>query len=418
MPIIIAHVIWESRMLKKLFHQVYIRLPDQVRYRIARKLVKPPIEIPQEFTFKIAKTKEELEQAFRLLHDAYVDQGYMKPNQTGLRVTKFHALPTTTTLIAKYNDKVVGTVSILRDAGLGLPLDSAFDLNNVKIKYPQIAEVSSLAIQKEFRREHGFLLWPLLKYFYHYSKHLMRLNSIIVGVHPKWADFYLGILGFKPIYANTVKHYDFANGNPVVGYFLDLETAPLEYASMYAQSPENENLLKFFTSEPGPNFHLPDRAFYKVADPVMTPELLQYFFIEKSDIFENLSKQEALAIVGAYPQEKYRGIMEELKSRMQVQARGEVRFKVNCRALYSHSHSEFQILEVVNVSAGGFEIIGSIPKTANKIKLQLADNQIIELDVEIAWQRDQRSGVKVVSKNMAWDHFISYLGRDFNLKVG
>ena len=62
---------------------------------------------------KIADTKEELEACFTLLHDAYVDSGFMKPDPSGMRVTIYHALPTTTTLCAKYDGQVVGTLSLI-----------------------------------------------------------------------------------------------------------------------------------------------------------------------------------------------------------------------------------------------------------------------------------------------------------------
>jgi hypothetical protein len=50
---------------------------------------------------KIADTQEELEACFTLLHDAYVGSGFMTPELSGMRVTIYHALPTTTTLCAK-----------------------------------------------------------------------------------------------------------------------------------------------------------------------------------------------------------------------------------------------------------------------------------------------------------------------------
>ena len=64
---------------------------------------------------KIAQTPQELQECFRLLHDAYVGSGFMKPDPSGLRVTLYHALPTTTTLCAKWNGEVVGTISLIRE---------------------------------------------------------------------------------------------------------------------------------------------------------------------------------------------------------------------------------------------------------------------------------------------------------------
>ena len=57
-----------------------------------------------------------MEDCFCLLHDAYVRAGFMKPDPSGMRATIYHALPTTTTLLAKYDGKIVGTISLIRGA--------------------------------------------------------------------------------------------------------------------------------------------------------------------------------------------------------------------------------------------------------------------------------------------------------------
>lgn len=51
--------------------------------------------------FKYAETREELEEAYRITHDAYVESGYMNPNPSGIRVSLFNALPHTLTIIAR-----------------------------------------------------------------------------------------------------------------------------------------------------------------------------------------------------------------------------------------------------------------------------------------------------------------------------
>lgn len=72
-----------------------------------------------------------------MLHDAYVDSGFMKPDPSGMRVTIYHALsPTTTTLCAKYDGEVVGTISLIRESALGFPLQQIFDLTSVRKRRP------------------------------------------------------------------------------------------------------------------------------------------------------------------------------------------------------------------------------------------------------------------------------------------
>ena len=95
---------------KKLLHQglrkAFSWFPRSVRFSIYRSFVDGDPSPDGRLVLKIAETKEELEACFKLLHDAYVSSGFMQPAASGMRVTIYHALPTTTTLCAKYDGEV------------------------------------------------------------------------------------------------------------------------------------------------------------------------------------------------------------------------------------------------------------------------------------------------------------------------
>ena len=346
--------------MKSILRKIIAKLPRQWRHKIARSYVRVPDFVSTDFEFKIANTAEELEQAFRILHDAYVQEGYMKASESGLRVTKYHALPTTSTIVAKFKGKVVGTMSVIRDSKLNLPLDTAFDISGIRSRQGQIAEVSSLAIQREFRLSHGELLWPLIKYFYNYSKELMMLRTIVIGVHPKWIDLYVGVMGFRIIQGEILESYTFANGNPVAGLYLDLEKAQVDLNRMYAKS---RSFVDFIFGDPPSNFIIPDRRFYKVSDPVMTPELLIFFFKQKTKIFESLTLEEIEILRECYPLQSYMSFFGPTK-RDENWVDRKVRFKTSCRAFAPGHSGVVHLLEVVNVSAKGLEVVGSLPEGA------------------------------------------------------
>jgi len=96
-----------SGTLRKLFNF----LPRERRFAVYRNFVDCDPAPNASLELKIADTKEELEACFTLLHDAYVGSKFMNPDPSGMRVTIYHALPTTTTLCAKYDGEVVGTLS-------------------------------------------------------------------------------------------------------------------------------------------------------------------------------------------------------------------------------------------------------------------------------------------------------------------
>ena len=87
--------------------------PRSLRFAIFRSFVACDPAPDKRLVLKIAETREELEACFKLLHDAYVSSGFMKPAPSGLRATIYHALPTTTTLCAKFDGQVVGTLGVI-----------------------------------------------------------------------------------------------------------------------------------------------------------------------------------------------------------------------------------------------------------------------------------------------------------------
>ncbi|HRC39626.1 MAG TPA: hypothetical protein PK420_16245, partial [Rubrivivax sp.] len=143
-------------------------MPGSLRFALYRRTVDCEPVTRGRLELKIAHTQDELEACFSLLHDAYVASGFMRPHPSGLRVTPYHALPTTTTLCAKVDGQVVGTLSIVREGVFGFPMQAAFDISSVRAKEGRIAEISALAIHPRWRKTGGSILFPLMKFMYGY----------------------------------------------------------------------------------------------------------------------------------------------------------------------------------------------------------------------------------------------------------
>jgi hypothetical protein len=122
------------RMLHGTLRKLFNFLPQKRRFAVYRNFVDCDPAPDERLVLKIAETKEELAECFSLLHDAYVGSGFMKPDPSGMRVTIYHALPTTTTLCAKYDGEVVGTLSLIRESVFGFPLQRIFDLTAIREK--------------------------------------------------------------------------------------------------------------------------------------------------------------------------------------------------------------------------------------------------------------------------------------------
>jgi GNAT superfamily N-acetyltransferase len=280
--------------------RVFALLPRSWRFAIFRSFVECDPKPDARLVLKIAETREELEQCFSLLHDAYVGEGYMKPAPSGLRATIYHSLPTTTTLCAKVDGKVVGTLSLIRESVFGFPLQAIFDLTEIRARGGKIAEVSALAVHKDFRKTGGAILFPLMKFMYEYCTTFFDTRHLVIAVHPTRIEMYESLLFFERLTENKVDNYDFANGAPAVGASLDLKHAPRKYRDVYGKKAPRKNLYAYFVKVKLPNIVLPGRRYFTTNDPVMTTELLDHFFNQRTQVFEALGMRERIMLHSIY----------------------------------------------------------------------------------------------------------------------
>jgi len=74
----------QRRILQQTLRRLFAFLPKQQRFAVYRGFVDCDPAPSDRLLLKIADTREELEACFRLLHDAYVDSGFMKPDPSGM----------------------------------------------------------------------------------------------------------------------------------------------------------------------------------------------------------------------------------------------------------------------------------------------------------------------------------------------
>lgn len=295
---------WHASLRKAL-----AMLPQSLRFKIYRNLVDCDPAPDARLVVKIAETREELEASFSLLHDAYVSSGFMKPHPSGMRVTPYHALPTTTTICAKWDGQVVGTISMVREGVFGFPLQQAFDLSKVRAMGGNIAEVSALAVHADFRATGGTILFPMLKFMYEYSTKYFDTRHLVIAVHPSRIELYESLLFFRRLQANVVDKYDFANGAPAIGATLDLHEAPALFDRAYTGKSPRKDLLAYFTKVKLPGLQLPERAYFVTNDPVLTPQLLDHFFNRRVQVLAGLPERQRELLHSIYDVPGFREVL-------------------------------------------------------------------------------------------------------------
>jgi PilZ domain/Acetyltransferase (GNAT) family len=392
---------------------LFSRLPRRFRFAAYRSLVDCDPAPDARLELKIAETKAELEACFALLHDAYVSSGFMAPHPSGLRVTPYHALPTTTTLCAKFDGDVVGTLSIVREGVFGFPMQSAFDLSAIRAREGRIAEISALAVHPSFRKTGGTALFPLMKFMFEYCTRFFDTRHLVIAVHPSRAELYEALLMFERLSAHTVDHYDFAGGAPALGATLDLQAAPQRFEEVYGGRSARRNLHRYFTGTRLPNIRLPSRGYFTSNDPVMTPALLDYFFNQRTDVLASLDPRRLRLLHSAYHGEAWQQVLPPLPAEAEAHPlRRHPRFSMKCPATVSHAVGDTRASQratLIEMSMHGFQARTIRPLqvgTRCTVEVELADGTHSRVDAvlvrNVASGAGHFHGFRVDAPDEAW----------------
>lgn len=390
-------------------------LPEWLKPHIYRRMIKIDIAGLEGLELRIAKTKEELEAAFRLLHDNYVRSGFMNPHESGMRLTPYHLLPSTTTLIACLGDEVVGTVSLVRSGSFGTPLEAVYDISSFHKRGERIAEVSSLAISSSYSGHHGKILFPLLNYLYSYCKNCFGVDYLAIAVNPAWWDFYRHILLFEELQNAKVTNYSFVNGAPAVGGILNLRTAPERYRAVYGTKREEQNLFRFLGDTILPYARYPKSSFGIVSHPVMTPELIDYFFRQSSDVLEKLTDGQREALWDQYEQPEFRLVLPRpnISRNRAISRKSGARHDVEARVRLRLGQGATAEALLKNVSKTGALLIWDRGLRLNEeIEIELNLNSSVNalLQARVAWSnKSGLSGIELQIDSPVWQAFVAGL---------
>jgi len=176
--------------------------------------------------YKIARTLPEREAAFRLVHDAYTSGGLMATSPDRMRMDYRHLLPDAPIFIAQSEGKIIYTMSLFPDCGLGLLLERTFcrEIAQIRRRGDKLAEVSCLASRRgHFERAKMFDVYVnLVALMFHYARH-RGIQRLLIAVHPRHARFYQRMLGFE-IFGQR-QTYGRVGGRPAVACMHDFERA-------------------------------------------------------------------------------------------------------------------------------------------------------------------------------------------------
>lgn len=413
------------KQMHQLLRAAFARLPQDLRHGIYRRMVDCDPAPDTRLELKVADTQDELEACFRILHDAYVSSGFMQPAASGMRITQYHALPTTTTLCAKYDGRVVGTMSMIREGVFGFPLQAVFDLSDVRAKQGQIAEISALAVHPDFRKTGGAILFPLMKFMYEYCTEYFDTRHLVIAVNPNKIELYESLLFFERLQEKVVDKYDFANGAPAVGATLDLPIAKEIFRRVYGKRKPRKNLHHYFVQLRLPNIKLPKRRYHTTNDPVLTPEILDYFFNRRSQVFEELDDRRKTLLWSIYDQPEFRAVLPMLSGTVTDfhPMRRHQRFSLRCPAelrMRAGQGERAIVMTIIEISLSGFQAQSTldIPVGAEgSVWVELGVQEKTSLDVKVMRHHETDAGkyygFKLADADDVWRRAVSALETEY-----
>ncbi len=221
-----------------------------------------------------ATTVEDLLAAYRLVHDIFVEQGYIRPDPTGVRIRPFEALPATATFIARADGKVVGVTSVVVDSPeFGLPTDKAFraEIDRLRAGGRKVCEGTNWLVAESHRN--SAVMTELMRCSFAHAM-AAGCTDFVGTVSPGHARFY-ALLGFEQL--GEVRSYSKDIEDPVVVVRLDLTSLGERFKGVVAGEGDVESFLKSYYIDHNP-YHryiatwqiLSDRLF---ADATLLVEL-------------------------------------------------------------------------------------------------------------------------------------------------
>lgn len=230
--------------------------------------------VAADFSLRIATSFEERMAAIRLAHASYVARGIERTTAQGFRRSNHHLSPCTTVFTAHAGGRLVGTLSLMEDCPLGLPMECvhADEVARRRAMGRRLAEVGTLAVEPEARGAVvSFLLYNIM---FRWARHHRGVDDLMVAVHPRGEDAYRKVLLFEKL--GPCRRYVALGNAASVPLALDLPSAAERYRRVYARKSmeftlrgERTDLFRFFITDPVAEIELPDttRFPYSLSSP-------------------------------------------------------------------------------------------------------------------------------------------------------
>ncbi len=168
-----------------------------------------------------ATSLEEVESAWQLVYERYTQMGLIDENPFGIHAVPGAVGPHACVIWGPEGSDVGYTMTLFRDNPMALSLDSVYarELDELRGLGCRLLEVGMLADRRQSASRGVGALFSMMRWAIYYGLHT-DLTDIVIGVHPRHAQFYVRCYGFEQFASPT--SYPMVRNNPVVPLRLRL----------------------------------------------------------------------------------------------------------------------------------------------------------------------------------------------------
>ncbi len=245
--------------------------------------------------YRPVETVDELKTAAQLLYQGYLRRGYANTNPAQMRLSIYHALPETTTFVAIHPRLgIVGTLALIEDSRLGLPMDEVYksELDTMRRSRHRLAEASMLALNNELFGQQTLPLFHMSKFvvtlrlfkaMFDYLRGCTAVTELAACFNPRHQVLY-DFLHLEPLAG--LRSYARVNGHPAIARHLNIAKTK-QVAALYP-------VLRFFYGK--------QRSVRRFANKLfLSAEELYELFIRSTSIFASASRSEMEYVRSCYP---------------------------------------------------------------------------------------------------------------------
>jgi len=267
-------------------------------------------QLPPDVSVTRAVTTNELAEAYELVHDVFVERGYIQPTAGRIRVRTYEALPTLATFVAKAGGRVVGVQSLAADdPDLGLPSDLSFraEIDQMRAGGALVCEAINQAIAPDYRRTAVPTELMRALYAQGVRDHCDRLVTTISPGHVKFYE----LLGFRQI--SETRSYSPDIEDPVVVMLIDMNALLRRMETTVPGDGTFEGWFKEYYVTTSPYPQRVDGWASWAGAVFQDPAALRELFVDRSGLLAHCTQEQREVLRKRWGEEVFTAVCGEPK---------------------------------------------------------------------------------------------------------